>query len=323
MNIFDLLIVQPIFNLLTAIYGLVPGGDFGVTIILFTIIVRLLMYPLLKKQLHQTRLMRKLQPKLREIKKSARGNRQLEAMQMMELYKRHGVSPFRSFGLLLIQLPIFIGLYHAIQIYTLHRDQIAKYTYDFLESVPSIQALIQNPDGFNQKMLGFIDLTQHAISSSGVNIALLIIVILSAVTQYIMSKQTMPTTDSKKTLRQIFAEAADGKQADQSEMNALMMQNIVKIMPIMMFVIMINLPGAIAFYYTISNLVAVGQQWYVLRQDEDELEDIAEEVVASKTPAKSKKNTKSSAAAREKKATKAHVTRITAKQTKPKPRREK
>lgn len=312
MNIYDLLIVQPIFNLLTAIYAFVPGSDFGVTIIIFTIIVRFLMYPLLKKQLHQTRLMRKLQPKLKEIKKNARGNRQVEALQMMELYKRHGVSPFRSILLLLVQLPIFLGLYHAIQIYTMHRDQIERYTYNFLESLQPVRLLIDNPDSFNQKMLGFIDLTRHAVGQHGIDILLLTLALLSAVTQYILSRQTMPKQETKKTFRQIMSEAADGKQADQSEMNAMVMNNMVKFMPFMMFMIMISLPGAIAFYYTVSNLVAVGQQAYLLRCDEDELEEIADEP----TPAKKKSTKSSTTSAREKNAKNAHVTRITAKDTK-------
>ena len=122
MNIFDLLIIQPVFNLLMLIYSIVPGGDFGVTIIIFTLIMRFAMYPLVKKQLHQTKMMRKLQPELKKIKKNAKGNKQLEAMQMMDLYKRHGVSPFRSIGILLLQLPIFIGLYYAVQILALGKS---------------------------------------------------------------------------------------------------------------------------------------------------------------------------------------------------------
>ena len=73
MSLFDTLIVQPIFNLLIAIYGLVPGGDFGVALIIFTILVRLIMWPLVKKQLHQTKVMRKIQPELKKIKAKAKG----------------------------------------------------------------------------------------------------------------------------------------------------------------------------------------------------------------------------------------------------------
>ena len=65
MSLFDTLIVQPIFNLLVAIYGVIPGGDFGISLIIFTIIVRFLMWPLVKKQLHQTKVMRQIQPELK------------------------------------------------------------------------------------------------------------------------------------------------------------------------------------------------------------------------------------------------------------------
>jgi YidC/Oxa1 family membrane protein insertase len=120
-NIFDILIVQPIFNLLIGLYSLIPGGDFGISLIIFTILVRFALFPLVKRQLHQTQAMKKLQPELAKIKKAAKGNKQVEGVQMLELYKKHGVSPFRSIGILLIQLPIFIALYHVIQIFTLHR----------------------------------------------------------------------------------------------------------------------------------------------------------------------------------------------------------
>jgi len=310
-NIFELLIVQPIFNLLTLIYALIPSGDFGVAIILFTILVRFAMYPLVRRQLHQTRMMRKLQPELQKIKKAANGNRQLEAAQMMELYKRYGVSPFRSIGILLIQLPIFIGLYYSIRIFTLERDRIADYTYGILQSLEPVKELIANPASFNEQLLGFVDLTKHAISDTGVDVVLVVLAVLSAITQYIMSRQTLPTTDSPKKFRDIMKEAANGQQADQSEMNALVMQNMTKVMPILMFFIMINLPGALALYYTISNLVAVAQQAHLLRQDEEELEEIADEPSKPSTSTK-----KPSTAKREKAAKEAHVTRIVAKDSK-------
>ena len=78
MNIFELLIIQPIFNLLIGIYSIVPGGDFGISLIIFTILVRLALFPLVKKQLHQTKAMKKLQPKLAKIKAEAKGDKQLE-----------------------------------------------------------------------------------------------------------------------------------------------------------------------------------------------------------------------------------------------------
>ena len=163
MNIFELFIVQPIFNLLLFIYSIVPYADFGIAIIIFTIIIRFAMWPLVVKQLHQVKAMRKLQPELAKIKKASKGNRQLESMQMLELYKKHEVKPFRSILILLIQLPIFIALFQVIQIFTTHRDSIDKFTYGFMQVFEPVKQLIADPSNFNEKFLGVIDLTQHAI----------------------------------------------------------------------------------------------------------------------------------------------------------------
>lgn len=312
MNIFEILVVQPIFNLLIGLYSLIPGGDFGIALILFTILIRFAMWPLVKKQLHQVSAMRKLQPELTRIKKQSKGNKQLEASQMMELYKKHGVSPFRSIGILLIQLPIFIALYQVIQIFTLHRDQLAKFTYDFMENIGPIRTIIDHPETFNQNLFGFIDLTAHAIGgpTGGFNIFLIILAIIAAITQYIMSKQTAPATSNKR-LRDIMSEAAEGKQADQSEMNAVVMGKMMKVLPFIMLLVMLNLPGAIALYYVVSNVVAVIQQHYILKKDVDEMEAIADE--PAKQPGK-----KATAKARAKIATEGNIIRITAKDTSPK-----
>lgn len=311
MSIFDLLIVQPIFNLLIALYSIIPGGDFGVSIIIFTILVRFALYPLTKRMLHQTKAMRKLQPELKKIKKANKGNRQAESMQMLELYKKNGVKPFRSILILLIQLPIFIGLFWVIRIFTDQRDRIEAFTYGFLENIEPIRRIIDDPSSFNETLFGFIDLTKPAIGAHGVEFFLILLALVAAYTQYIMSKQTMPQQDGTKRLRDIMAEAAEGKQADQAEMNAIVMNKMIKVLPIFMFFIMITVPGALALYYGVSNLVAVLQQSYLLKQDVDEMEDIAEEPSQRKSTGK-----KATVKAREKAAKEANVVRITAKDTK-------
>lgn len=305
---FETFIVQPIFNALMLLYSIIPGGDFGVAIILFTIIIRFALYPLVRSQLHQTKMMRKMQPELAKIKKAANGNKQLEAMQQMELYKKFGIKPFRSILVLLIQLPIFIALYRVIQIITLHRDQVAHYMYTPLENIPAIKSIIENPDNFNHTMLGFIDLTKTAFSNHGVDFVLLALALISAITQYIMSKQTMPTNKSPKKFRQIMADAAAGKEADPNDMTNAMTSGMMKFMPVMMFFIMVGLPGALALYYTASNLVATAQQHYLLNKDTAEMDELADEVIAAEV-------SKPKAKEREKRASEAHVTRIVAKES--------
>jgi YidC/Oxa1 family membrane protein insertase len=306
---FETIIVKPIFNALMLLYSIIPGGDFGVAIIIFTVIIRFVLYPLVKKQLHQTKMMRKMQPELAKIKSAANGNKQLEATMQMELYKRYGINPFQSILVLIIQLPIFIGLYQVIQVVTLHRNEVVKLAYEPVQHIPAIHKIIENPDNFNHTMLGFIDLTKTTFSHGGVDIALLVLALLSAVTQYVISKQLLPTSGKPaKRFRDIMKETASGKQSDASEMSNAMMGNMSKFMPIMMFFIMVNLPGALALYYTVSNLVAAAQQHYLLNKDTEEMEELAEEVVDQ--PKASKKG---KAAQRAKKASEAHITRIKAK----------
>ncbi len=294
------------------LYVAVPGGDFGISIILFTILLRIVLHPLVKRQLHQTKLMRKLQPELEQIKKRNKGNRQMQGIQMMELYKRHGVSPFRSIGILLIQLPIFIALFLVIQIFTLHRERLEVFTYDILEGISQIKFIVDNPAEFNEKLFGIVDLTQHAISAEGINLILVGLAIAAAVGQYYQSKQIMPQDSTKRRLRDIMADAANGKDADQSEINAAVMGKMVVILPFMMLFIMLSLPGAIALYYATSTLVTLLQQSIILKQDEEELEEIASH------PAPKKAGKKATAKARAKAANEATVTRIVAKDVKAK-----
>lgn len=310
MDIFQVFIVQPIFNLLIGLYSFIPGGDFGVAVIIFTILVRFAMWPLVKKQLHQTKAMQKMQPELVRIKKETKGNKQLESVRMMELYKKHDISPFRSILILLIQLPIFIALYQVIQIFTAHREKISSLTYGFMKGLGPVQDLIANPSHFNDKLLGFLSLTGQAVTSSPftVNVVLLILAIGASYTQYVMAKQISPKNKTKKRFRDILNEAADGKEADKSEMNSVMMGSMTKFLPIMMFLIMINLPGAIALYYTVSNLVAVLQQGHILKEDASEMIEIADS--APQTQHK-----KATAKARAKEAQTATVIRIKAKDT--------
>lgn len=275
MNIFELFIVQPIFNLLLFIYSIVPYADFGVAIIIFTIIIRFAMWPLVVKQLHQVKAMRKLQPELARIKKATKGNRQAESMQMLDLYKKHEVKPFRSILILLIQLPIFIALFQVIQIFTSHRDAIEKFTYGFMQALEPVKQLIANPDSFDAKFFGLIDLTQHAISPQGISVFLIVLAGIAAYTQFLISKQTAPTTTTKR-LRDVLAEAGEGKEPDQSELNAVVTAKMIKFLPFMMFFIMLSLPGALALYYVTSNIFAAIQQHFLLKRDAEEMDHLAD-----------------------------------------------
>ena len=303
MSFFDTVIVQPIFNLLMLIYSLIP--DFGVSIIIFTILVRLLLWPLVKKQLHHTKAMRKMQPELAKINKQYAKNPQMRNLAMMELYKKHNISVFGPIGILLIQFPILIAMYRVVQIFASNRADLGKYVYGAVKNLPVANNLVNNPDQFNQNFLGIFDLTQHAISRNGVVVGLLVLAVLAAVLQYLTAKQLSPNSDSKRRLRDILSEAGSGKEADQSEVNAVVSRKMMKFMPVMVFLIIIYLPGALAMYMTTANAVGYLQNLIILRKDSSEMEDIANEKTPKPSKAKAKKRADQAAEAR--------VTRIKAK----------
>src|SRR3974390_596469 len=129
--LFTTIIVKPIFNLLVFILAVLPAHNLGAAIIIFTIIIRFILWPLLKKQLHQTKMMRKLAPELKRIKAETKGNRQKESQMVMELYKEKGVSPFGSIGILIIQIPILIGLYSSIRKIIIDPHSVVTFAYPF------------------------------------------------------------------------------------------------------------------------------------------------------------------------------------------------
>ena len=287
------------------IYAVIPGSDFGLSVVIFTVITRFLLWPLIKKQLHQAKAIRKMQPELKKLRQKYKKDRQAQGLAMMELYKKHNISPFGSIGVLLIQLPILLAIYRVVQIFVMHRDELGKFTYDFLENLPAVKSLVQNPDNFNQNFLGVIDLTEHAVSNNGVSIGLILLALIAALLQFFISKQMSPASDDKKRLRDILAEAGEGKEADQAEVNAVMMRKMMKIMPIMLFVIMISLPGALALYMATSNAVAYLQNSSILKKDKEEMQQIANKP--------DPKSGKVSAKQRAEKAPEAKITKIKAK----------
>lgn len=285
MSFFDLILIQPIFNVLVTIYSLVPGHDFGVALIIFTVLVRFAMWPLVRKQLRQTKVMRQIQPELTKIKQRAKGNKQVEAQLMMELYRERGVNPFSSIGLLLVQLPVFIALFAVVRLITEGGATVAKYTYDFLEQLPGIPDAIAG--NFNHHLFGVIDLTQHATAPGAPTYwPLLIMAIIAGGLQFIQSKQLLPQPKEKRRLRDMLKDQAAGKQVDQGEMSALMTGKMVWLFPILTFMVSIYLAGALVLYLLTTSVVAVIQQSTVLKKDETELEKLSEKTKTKVTRAK-------------------------------------
>lgn len=274
---FDLLIVQPIFNLLVLIYGLLPFHNFGLSIILFTIVVRLLMWPVVKKQLHHAKEMRKLQPELKRIKKSAAGDRQKESALLMELYKERGISPFGTIGVLIVQLVILTGLYFGLRRVVADPKAMLDFSYSWLHNLPGLKNLAGDITKFDSTLFGFIDLRRPASApGGGLYLPALALVLASAVAQFFQSKQLLPQSKDSRNLRTILKEAGSGKQSDQSEVSAAMGQATKWILPVFIVLFTVQLASALSLYWLVGGIVAYIQQGRVLGQDEQELEALAD-----------------------------------------------
>jgi YidC/Oxa1 family membrane protein insertase len=295
---FTTVIVQPIFNLLVLIYALLPGHNFGMSIILFTIIVRLLMWPLVKKQLHQVKVMRKLQPEIKKIKEAAKGDRRQESLMLMELYKEQGVNPFAPIGMLLLQIPILIGLYSGLQRILKDPGQIESFAYPFLQHLPWMEHIARNIHQFDSTLFGVVDLTRSALGPKGLYWPAMLIVIASAVVQFYQSKQLAPDSKNARSLRTILKDSTMGKQADQSEITAATARSTRYLLPAMIFLFTVNIPSALALYWLVSGATALVQQSIVLREDVDDME---------KKTGKGKKTTTKVASEREKTAIEGEV----------------
>lgn len=158
MNLFDplvqvfRLVFEGFYNLTAA----VGFANYGIAIILMTILVKALMYPLTAKQVRSMKAMQELQPALKKLQKDHKNNPQLLQQKMAELYKEAGVNPLAGCLPLLIQMPILMGVYYCLYGYSYSGDP----TFLWLTSLSDTDPLYVLP-------------------------------ILSALTTYIQQKQTM------------------------------------------------------------------------------------------------------------------------------------
>lgn len=291
-DMFQVFIVQPILNVLILVLALLPGHNFGLAIILFTIIVRIALLPLLRKQLHHTKAMRELQPELKRIKKEAKGDKTKESQLVMELYREREINPFASLGLVLLQLPILIALYVGLKKIIDNPGNIVELAYGPIKELPYLKDLTANIKSFDQTLVGVVDLTRSAVSQGVTYWPAMILALGSAVIQYFQSKQLMPDQKDSKTIRQILKESSEGKQADQSEMNAAVSRLTIYMIPAFIFIASIGFPSALPLYWLVSGMVAYIQQGRILKEDEVEMESISREPAIKKPKSSNKTKTR-------------------------------
>ncbi|OGJ05280.1 hypothetical protein A2456_03710 [Candidatus Nomurabacteria bacterium RIFOXYC2_FULL_36_19] len=234
LNIWDTVLYQPLINALAFLVSIVPGGDVGLAVIILTILVKLILFPLSQKSIESQAEMNILAPELNKIKASG-ASKEEQAKQTFDLYKKHNTNPFSGCLLVLIQIPIIFALYYVF-IKGINFDSGMLYSF------------VHVPDKINMVFLGLLD-----ISNKGI----LILAILAGISQYLQAvtmPQPVPSTSP----------AVSGAFADTF---AKSMQTQMKyFFPFLIAWIAYSVSGAVALYWITSNLFMVAQQIYVKKE---------------------------------------------------------
>ncbi|MDO8664676.1 MAG: YidC/Oxa1 family membrane protein insertase [Candidatus Liptonbacteria bacterium] len=227
-DIYNILIYQPILNVLVVFYKTIAFYDFGLAVIFSTIFIRLLLYPIFHKSTKHSLIMQKIQPKVEKIKELHRENKEKQLKATMELYKEHGVNPMSGIFLLFLQLPVLIALYQIF---------FNKLTPQVLSSLYSF---VSPPGSFNTSFLGLINLEQSSI----------LMVSLAAILQYFQGKMMLPKIEKG---RKLSTPESVGRQ-------------MVYLAPILTLLIFMRMPAAISLYWTVSVAFSIFQQIIINRQ---------------------------------------------------------
>ncbi len=228
---FSTIVTTPLYNGMVLLMGALPWADLGVVIILFTCIIRLVLFPLAQKSVKTQIVMQEIQPKLDAIKEQFKGDPQQQAARTMAAYKENGLNPFASILFMFIQIPIIFGLYFMF----LHAG-FPSIDSNFLYS------FVHVPAGVDTMFLGFVDMTVKSIP----------IAILAGVFQFIQAqlmKMPKPKQDDKPSFGKEFTKSLNFQMK--------------YVFPLIIIFVAAALPASIALYWATSNVFSIGQELYV------------------------------------------------------------
>lgn len=232
--IWNTIFYEPLYNVLIFLTGVIP--DIGFAVITLTVLVKLLLYPLQSRAIKGQIALKEIQPEIDLIKQKF-PNKEEQAKETFALYKDRKINPFSGCFLVLVQIPIIIALY---QVFLKGFDHTG-ILYGFITA----------PESVNTVFLGILDLSKKS----------LVLAILAGVTQFFQARLSLSRTQTPTTNDQSF----------QGQFTKSMNMQIKYILPVFIGVVAYQVSGAVALYWTTSNLFGVFQEWKIrhsLRKNE-------------------------------------------------------
>ncbi|MDP1625370.1 MAG: YidC/Oxa1 family membrane protein insertase [bacterium] len=233
-SLYNTYIYEPLYNGLILLIDYLPFLDAGIIIIIFTIIVRIIIFPLSKKAARTQVVMKALEPELNALKERHKDDKQGQAVAIMGFYKKNGINPFSSIFLLIIQLPIIFALYKIF-----YSTGLSAVNGEILYSFVAMPAQI------NTAFLGLFDVTQKSV----------VLAVIAAASQFLQIHFSMPKPPAK-----------TGKGGFQEDFARSMHMQMKYVFPIFILFIGYHAAGALAIYWTTSNIFMIAQEIYVRRE---------------------------------------------------------
>jgi len=222
-ELFRTILYQPLFNALIFLYETVAVEDLGLAIILLTIAVRIILFPLFHKTAKHQRVAQRIQPDVKKIRDKHKNDREAQTKALMELYQNHKINPLTPFLLLILQLPILFALYRI-------------FINGFGgESFSLLYSFVPMPDAFHQTLFGIVSLDTVSMP----------LVVITAAAQYFQGRLALaksPKSDNTPPQMKKVARAT------------------VFIGPVIALVILTRFPAALALYWLTSTIFSIIQQ---------------------------------------------------------------
>lgn len=229
---------DPIYNLLVFFIDVFPGGDVGLAIVATTLVVKCVLLPLSVKATKTQVVMKEIQPKLEALKETYKDDRQKQAEEMLSIYRDAKINPFASIFLILLQIPILIALYFAV-------------TRGGGIPLPEINvgllySFVPVPEAVSTFFLGSFDMLAKSIP----------LALIAAGAQFIharLSMSVLPTPDK------------DAAPSFKNDFQRSMQLQVKWVLPVVIFFVAYTTSAAVALYFTVSNIFAIAQEFYLRR----------------------------------------------------------
>lgn len=228
---FNTLFYLPLYNALVGITSFIPGHQLALSIILLTIIVKVILFPISKKAVVTQMKIKLIEPEMNAIKEKYKDDKQEQARRMLDLYKTQKLNPFSTLFLAIIQIPIFIALALMFS-----KNALATVDPNLLYSFISV------PEFINQQFFA-LDISQKSI----------VLGALAGILQFFQIQYSLPP------LKKVDKSKAQNFKDDLARSMHIQMKFV---LPVIVFIASLGFNAAMALYWIVSTLFTLGQEVY-------------------------------------------------------------